>query len=103
MDDFCNMYNLQNLIKDPTCYKNPENPTCVDLILTNKRNFKHSKIIETGLSDFHLMTVSVMNLNYQKLKPKVISYRNYQNYTNEKFREVFINRLQLRNNNIRNY
>ena len=57
MEDFCNMYNLQNLIKDRTCYKNPENPSSIDLILTNKRNsFKHSNTIETGISDCHLMT-----------------------------------------------
>ena len=32
---FCKTYNLTNLIKQPTCYKNPDNPTCVDLILMN--------------------------------------------------------------------
>ena len=26
MMDFCEMYNLQNLIKEPTCYKNANNP-----------------------------------------------------------------------------
>ena len=31
---FCETYNLTNLIKQPTYYKNPDNPTRVDLILT---------------------------------------------------------------------
>ena len=39
MIDFCEMYNLQNLIKDPTCYKNPSNPSSIDVILTNKIEF----------------------------------------------------------------
>ena len=41
MDDspmigFCETYNLRNLVKHPTCFKNRENPSCIDLLLTNK-------------------------------------------------------------------
>ena len=32
---FCDSYEFKNLIKDATCYKNLENPSCIDLILTN--------------------------------------------------------------------
>ena len=35
MTVFCDTYDLKCLIKEPTCYKNPENPSCIDLILTN--------------------------------------------------------------------
>ena len=31
---FCD-YGLKNVIRQPTCYKNPSNPICIDLILTN--------------------------------------------------------------------
>ena len=31
MNDFCNAYNLSSLIKEPTCHKIPENPSCIDL------------------------------------------------------------------------
>ena len=34
MLDFLNIYNLKNLVKQKTCYKNPENSSCIDLILT---------------------------------------------------------------------
>ena len=41
MDFFCAIYHLKSLIKQPTCYKNPEKPSCIDLILTNSLgNFK---------------------------------------------------------------
>ena len=44
MSQFCNIYNLQNLIAGPTCFKNPRNPTAIDVILTNKkRSFKIAK------------------------------------------------------------
>ena len=36
MKSFCRIYNFKNLLDKPTCYKNPTNPSCVDLIITNK-------------------------------------------------------------------
>ena len=36
---FCDNYNLTSLIKQPTCYKNPNNPTCIDLILSNRDRY----------------------------------------------------------------
>ena len=46
-------YDLSILITKPTCYQSI-NPTCNDLILTNKRNlFKLYSTFETGLSDHH--------------------------------------------------
>ena len=36
MLDFCESYKLKSLIKQPTCFKNPENPSCIDLFLTNR-------------------------------------------------------------------
>ena len=35
VSEFCETYNLPNLVKDRTCYKNPSKLTCIDLILTN--------------------------------------------------------------------
>ena len=36
MKDFCEAFNSSSLVKKPTCFKNPENPTCIDSILTNR-------------------------------------------------------------------
>ena len=36
MTEFCETYNLTNLIKEPTCFKNPLNPSSIDLLLTNR-------------------------------------------------------------------
>ena len=53
LKEFCNLNELKNLINEPTCYKNSEKPTCIDLILTNQSTlFQHSTVLETGLSDF---------------------------------------------------
>ena len=37
-------------MNEPTYFKTPDNPTCIDLILTNKPlSFKDTYVIETGL------------------------------------------------------
>ena len=62
----CETYNLTNLIKQPTCYKNPDNPACIDLILTNvPRTFQSSCVIETRLSGFNLMTLTIMRKRFK--------------------------------------
>ena len=50
--------------------------TCIDLILTNMpRSFQSICVIETGLSEFHLMTLIVMEKKFKKIKPRIIYYR----------------------------
>ena len=84
MKYFCESYNLTNLIKQPTCYKNPSNPTSIDLILTNTpRSFQSTCVVETGLSNFHLMTLTIMKKFFKKFQPNIINYRSYKNFTNE--------------------
>ena len=70
MKAFCDNYNLTSFIKQPTCYKNPNNPTRTDLILSNTpRSFQSTCVIETGLSDFHLITLTVMKKSFRKSPP----------------------------------
>ena len=94
MLDFLNIYNLKNLVKQKTCYKNPENPSCIDLILTNShRSFQNTNVFETGLSDFHKMTVSVLKSHFPKQKPNIVSYRSYKRFRNNSFRTELDNEL----------
>ena len=98
MKSFCEIYGLQNLIKQPTCYKNPDKPTCIDLMLTNvPRNFQGTCVVETGLSDFHLMTLTVMRKSFKKFQPKIINYRSYKTFSNEAYRETLIKNLSKEN------
>ena len=94
MKAFCDNYNLTSLIKQPTCYKNPNNPTCIDLILSNTpRRFQRSCVIETGLSDFHLMTLTVMKKSFRKFHARLINHRSYKNFSNEAFRKCLLEKL----------
>ena len=82
------------MTKQPTCYKNPNKPTFIDLILTNVPcMFQSTCIIETGLSDFHLMAVIVMRKTFKKIRPRVMSYRSYIDFSSETFRVPLINNL----------
>ena len=68
LKEFCDFHGMKSLIRVPTCYKNPANPTCIDLMLTNSnRSFQKSCTIEAGLSDFHKMIVTVLKIYFQNL------------------------------------
>ena len=83
------------MINKPTCYKNPYKPTCTNLILTNCPGpFQNSCVIETDLSDFHNMIVTVMKTSYRKIEPRVINYRDYKPFSNEEFRESLLENLK---------
>ena len=95
MKEFCESYNLENLIRDPTCYKNVLNPTSIDMILTNRANlFTNSCCIETGISDYHKMIITVLKVFHKKLKPIKIKYRNYKTFNIDYFNTVLNESLQ---------
>ena len=61
MNLFCPPFTLKNIEKEPTCYKNPENPSCLDLFLTNcPRHFHNICLYETGLPNFHKLVVTIL-------------------------------------------
>ena len=87
LNAFSNVNNLKSLNKEPTCFKNPNNPSCIDLFLTNRsRYFQNTSTIETGISDFHKLVVTVLKMFYKKQKPKVIQYRNHKPFNEQLFR-----------------
>ena len=92
--EFLNLYSLKNLVSQKTCFKNPENPLCIDLILTNCLwSFQNTGVFETGLSDFHKLTFTVLKQYYPKQKPKVVFYQKYKNFRNDLFRSELENEL----------
>ena len=69
---------LTSLNKEPTCFKNPNNPSCIDLFYTNRsRFFQNTSTIETGTFEFHKLVVTMLN---------IIQYKNYKTFNEELFR-----------------
>ena len=94
MADFLNAYNLKNLVHQKTCFKNPDNPTCIDLILTNSpRSFQNTNVFETGLSDFHKLTTTVLKMHFPKKKPNIVVHRDFKKFRNDLFRLELDNEL----------
>ena len=51
--------NAKNIVKELTCYKRLSNPSCTDPVITNSSSsLQNTKIISTGLSDFHKMVTT---------------------------------------------
>ena len=50
ISDFMGTLDLKSSVKQKTFFKNPDNPSCIDLILTNSpRSFQGSSVFERGL------------------------------------------------------
>ena len=87
-EDFCSLNDLESSIRIPTCCKNQENPTCIDVMLTNRScYFQHSNVFETGISDFHLLIATQLKMGFQKKLTKIIAYRDSKKFDNAKFRD----------------
>ena len=90
MINFCDLNGLRNIIVS-TCYKHFDNPTSIDLILTNHPSyFQHSTVFETGLQGFHLLTITEFKTRFQKQEPKIIKPSDDTNFDNKKFRSVAV-------------
>ena len=78
-------FDLESLINSPTCYKST-NPSCIDLILTNKKNhFMKSATFETGLSDHHKLITTILRKTISKGNSKKMFYRDYKRFDQKKF------------------
>ena len=99
MENFCGTYHLHNLIKDPSCFKNPDKPSCIDLLLRNfPKPFLKSQTLETGLSDFHKLALTILQILYKKQNPLVIMYRDYKSFLSGTFRTELLSAMDRYSN-----
>ena len=97
LSNFLNENNLVNIVKTKTCFKSKNNPSCIDLFITNcPKSFQNTIAVTTGLSDFHKMIVSVLKKSFKKNKPKVICYKDYKNLNREEFTNELVKSLDLK-------
>ena len=101
MSEFCETYNLQDLVNDTTCYESPSKPTCIDLISTNfPKSVQHTQTIETGLSEFHKLTLTVLKTYLPRLKPDI--YRDYKAFVNHCFQSKLLPEINSSDSDITN-
>ena len=92
MEDFCSLNDFESLVEKPTCSKIHENPTSIDLILTNSY-FQHSNVFQTGISKSYLLIVIQLTLDFNKKVIKIVAYQDYKKIDNDKFRVLAISPL----------
>ena len=100
------MYKLNNVVDGATCFKNPENPSCIDFILTSRRrSSQECHIIESGLLDFNRMTNTFMKVYFKTEAPSINNitylivlhtiityYRDYKMFnTQHILQDIFVN------------
>ena len=96
-----NTFDLECLIKKPTCFQ-CSNPTCIDLILTKKKEFfKNTDVIEVGIFDHHSLIVTASKSVLLKGNAKTKLYQDYSSFNIDQFKEDLDN--NLKNNNITEY
>ena len=64
-------HDLENLVKDKTCFKNANNPSTIDLsLINNSLAFQNTAITFIGLFDCHKLVLTVLKTIFPKNKPK---------------------------------
>ena len=97
-DSFFGSSSLKSLIKKPLRFKNPDNPTSISLILTNRqKSFQNFIDIETWLSDFQSLLLLKVKSYLKKLEPKKLIYLDFKNFSNQQFRTELLKELSENN------
>ena len=80
---FLDNHNASNLVKDKTCFKSLDNPSCIDLIITNKPGcFQKTITTSLGLSDCHMFVTTILKASFKKARPKEVYYRDFKHFNN---------------------
>ena len=86
--DTLDIHGIRNIVKDPTCYKSND-PTLLDLVITNVHKRIHVCCIESDPSDFHKMMCFATKTNAPTKIKTVVKYRSYRKVDQEKFEQDF--------------
>ena len=92
LSDLFDVYDLKNIVTEPTCFRNVHNPSLLDPIITNtpQRLITHLNV-NIAVSDCHNLVCGVTRVNAPKFVPRKIFYRSFKKFDNDKY----INDLKL--------
>ena len=85
IQDLCDMYDLKNLIKEPTCHKGPVSTLLDVLLVTNARRYTKALNEEFCLSDFHNVVGAATRRYAPARKSYPIHYRSFKNFDDTHF------------------
>ncbi len=85
-NELCNIYDLYNIISEPTCFKRPEGTLIDPIIVRSKNRFKKSINVFCGYSDHHNLVGCITKLQVPIKKPKKITYRSLKHFDENIFK-----------------
>ena len=89
LDTFLYQHKLPNINNEPTCYKNSKNPSCIDVISSDRaNNFFKTNTVFIRLSNFHNVVIFVFKTIFLKSKPEEITYINFKNFCEENSEQI---------------
>ena len=97
IDSFVYGHELHNLVKKKTCFKSVENPSYIELILTNNTIvFQDTTAIFTVLSDFHYVVLAVFKTSIAKTSLLKSSIAYFQTFKKRYYEEVLPRNLYFK-------
>ena len=86
LNNIQDVFNLTNMIKQPTCFTKNSEPSLLDVILTNSPNLLcNTTIFNCGISDCHCMVLSTLKENLPAVNKKKVAFRSYKNFDEKDF------------------
>ena len=95
---FLYQHDLENLVKDKTCFKNANNPSTINLFfINNSLAFQNTTATFNSLSDCHKLMLTVLKTTFSKNKQKELSYRDYKKFNFSDFDDDELKTILSRN------
>ena len=86
LKNLLDVYDLSNLVKEPTCFAKGSKPSLVDVILTNKPSYCGNTCnFDCGISDVHNIIAVQFKAEILARRNTKRTYRSYKNVDGEKF------------------
>ena len=81
LTNICDNFNLQCMVKEPTCFTKNQTPNLIDVILTNSKTLLCNTVnFNCGLSDCHNMIATSLRESCNKTEKKKVTFRSYKNF-----------------------
>ena len=86
-NDICDVYGLENIILEPTCFKNPEGTLVDTIMVKNSKRFKKPLNLFCGYSDWHHLIGCITKLHIPPPKPRKVKYRSFKSFDETVFKK----------------
>ena len=81
LTNICDNFNLQCMVKEPTCFTKNQTQTLIDVILTNSKTLLCNTVnFNCGLSDCHNMIATSLRESCNKTEKKKVTFRSYKSF-----------------------